>query len=55
MILWRPVYWRARRMAFSLAAAPPVVRNDDLRSPGVTAAISAASSLRASLAIAGPM
>ena len=40
-------------MAFSLASAPPLVKNTWLRSPGATSAISRAASERASLANAG--
>jgi hypothetical protein len=42
-------------MAFSFASAPPLVKNDIVRSPGVTSAIRRASSDRASCAIGGPM
>ena len=44
MILCRPVYQRASLIAFSFASAPPFVKNDIVRSPGVTSA-----SIRASV------
>ncbi len=49
----RPVCRRAMRIAFSLASAPPFVKNTRLRSPGARPAMSRAASLRASLANAG--
>src|SRR5918992_2004123 len=55
MILCRPVYHRASLTAFSLASAPPLVKNDILRSPGVTSARSLASSPRLSFAMGGPI
>ena len=51
--LCRPVCSRAIRIAFSLASAPPLVKNTWFRSPGASSAISRAASLRASLANAG--
>ena len=39
------------RMAFSVASAPPLVKNTCSRSPGASSAISRAASLRASLAM----
>ena len=53
MILWRPVYQRASLMAFSLASAPPLVKNDIFRLPGVTSASRRASSERLSVATDG--
>ena len=41
------------RMAFSVASAPPLVKNTMSRSPGASSAISRAASLRASLAMNG--
>ena len=38
MILCRPVYQRASLIAFSFASAPPFVKNDIVRLPGVTSA-----------------
>ena len=55
MILWRPVYQRASLIAFSFASAPPFVKNDIVRSPGVTSASSRASSERCSFTIIGPI
>ena len=55
MILWRPVTMRASLIAFSLASAPPFVKNETERSPGVTSASSRPSSERDSLAIGGPI
>jgi hypothetical protein len=49
------VYKRARFIAFSFASAPPFVKNDIVRSPGVTSAKSRASSERYSFAIIGPI
>ena len=46
MIFCLPVYQRASLMAFSLASAPPFVKKDALRFPGVTSASSRASSER---------
>src|SRR6266705_3806354 len=45
----------AIKLAFSFASAPPFVKNDIVRSPGVTSASSRASSERASCAIGGPI
>src|SRR4051794_41877356 len=53
MILWRPVYQRASLIAFSFASAPPFVKNDIFRLPGVTSASRRASSERGSVAIGG--
>src|SRR2546423_12628053 len=53
MILCRPVYQRASFTAFSFASAPPFVKKDIWRSPGVTSASSRASVDRASVAIGG--
>src|ERR687888_421079 len=50
MILWRPVYQRASLIAFSFASAPPLVKNDMVRSPGVISASMRASVERASVA-----
>jgi hypothetical protein len=47
------VYQRASLIAFSLASAPPFVKNDIVRSPGVTSASSRASVDRGSVAIGG--
>src|SRR4051794_41954084 len=55
MILWRPVYQRASLIAFSFASAPPFVKNDIFRLPGVTSASRRASSERGSVAIGGPL
>ena len=55
MILWRPVTMRASLIAFSFASAPPFVKNETERSPGVTSASSRPSSERDSLAIGGPI
>ena len=49
------MYQRASLIAFSFASAPPFVKNDIFRSPGVTSAISRASSERGSVAIGGPI
>jgi hypothetical protein len=49
------VYQRASLIAFSFASAPPLVKKDIVRSPGVTWASSRASSERASWAIGGPI
>ena len=38
MTLWRPVTQRATLIAFSFASAPPFVKNDIFRFPGVTSA-----------------
>ena len=51
--LCRPVYQRASLIAFSFASAPPFVKKDIVRSPGVTSARSRASVERAS-ASSGP-
>src|SRR4029450_2522725 len=53
MILCRPVYQRASLIAFSFASAPPFVKNDISRSPGVTSASRRASVERGSVAIGG--
>src|SRR4051795_9962566 len=53
MILLRPVYMRASLIAFSFASAPPFVKNDIARSPGVTSASRRASVERGSVAICG--
>jgi hypothetical protein len=42
-------------IAFSFASAPPFVKKDIFRSPGVTSAISRASSERFSCAMGGPI
>ena len=55
MILWRPVYQRASLIAFSFASAPPFVKNENDRSPGVTSASSFPSRERDSVAIGGPI
>jgi hypothetical protein len=55
MILCRPVYQRASLIAFSFASAPPFVKNDIVRSPGVTSASSCPSRERDSLAIGAPI
>ncbi len=55
MIFCRPVCSRARRMAFSFASAPPLVKKILSRSPGVRSAISRAASLRDSTAKPGAM
>ena len=55
MILCRPVYQRASLIAFSFASAPPFVKNDIARSPGLTSASRRPSFDRDSLAIGGPM
>jgi hypothetical protein len=49
------VYHRASLTAFSFASAPPFVKNDIERSPGVTSASSFPSRDRDSLAIGGPI
>ena len=49
------MYQRASLIAFSFASAPPFVKNDIFRLPGVTSAISRASSERGSVAIGGPI
>ena len=49
------MYQRASLIAFSFASAPPFVKNDLTRLPGVTSAISRASSERLSFAIGGPI
>ena len=46
---------RASLIAFSFASAPPFVKNVYRRSPGVTSAMSRASSERLSFAIGGPI
>jgi hypothetical protein len=55
MILCRPVYQRASLIAFSFASAPPFVKNDIVRSPGVTSASRRPSFERDSLAIGAPI
>jgi hypothetical protein len=55
MILWRPVTQRATLIAFSFASAPPLVKNDIFRFPGVTSASSRPSCERGSVAIGGPI
>ena len=55
MILWRPVTQRATLIAFSFASAPPFVKNDIFRLPGVTSASIRASVERGSVAIGGPI
>ena len=55
MILWRPVTIRASFTAFSFASAPPFVKNDTERSPGVTSASIRPSVERDSFAIGGPI
>src|SRR2546427_12205233 len=55
MILWRPVYQRASLIAFSFASAPPFVKNDIVRAPGVTSASSFPRRERDSVAIGGPI
>ena len=55
MILCRPVTRRASLIAFSFASAPPFVKNDMERSPGVTSASSRPSRERDSFAIGGPI
>ncbi len=55
MILCRPVYQRASLIAFSFASAPPFVKNDISRSPGVISASMRASVERGSVAIGGPI
>ncbi len=49
MILWRPVYQRAILIAFSLASAPPLVKNALLRLLGVTSWSSRPASARAAV------
>ena len=49
------MYQRASLIAFSFASAPPFVKNDIARSPGVTSASSRASVERGSVAIGGPI
>jgi hypothetical protein len=55
MILCRPVYQRASLIAFSFASAPPFVKKDIVRFPGVTSASSRPSFDLDSLAIGGPI
>ena len=55
MTLCRPVYQRASLIAFSFASAPPFVKNDIVRSPGVTSASRRAELERGSFAIGGPI
>ncbi len=55
MILLRPVYQRASLTAFSLASAPPLVKNESERSPGVTSASSSPRRERDSVAMGGPI
>ncbi len=49
------MYQRASLIAFSFASAPPFVKNDIFRSPGVTSASRRPSSERGSVAIGGPI
>jgi hypothetical protein len=49
------VYQRASLIAFSFASAPPFVKNDIVRSPGVTSARRRPSVERDSLAMGGPI
>ena len=49
------MYQRASLIAFSFASAPPFVKNDIVRSPGVTSASSRPSRERDSDAIGGPI
>ena len=49
------MYQRASLIAFSFASAPPFVKNDMARSPGVTSASSLPRRERDSLAIGGPI
>ena len=49
------MYQRASFSAFSFASAPPFVKNVRQRFPGVTSAMSRASSERLSFAIGGPI
>src|SRR6266511_401803 len=51
MTLWRPVYQRASLIAFSFASAPPLVKKDISRSPGVISASMRASVERGSVAV----
>src|SRR5918998_1157374 len=53
MTLLRPVYQRASLIAFSFDSAPPFVKNDIFRLPGVTSASRRPSSERGSVAIGG--
>ena len=55
MILLRPVTRRASLTAFSFASAPPFVKNETDRSPGVTSASIRPSRERDSFAIGGPI
>src|SRR2546421_5190443 len=55
MTLCRPVYQRASLIAFSFASAPPFVKKDIWRSPGVISASMRASVERGSVAIGGPV
>jgi hypothetical protein len=49
------VYQRASLITFSFASAPPFVKNDMVRSPGVTSASSRPRVERDSVAIGGPI
>jgi len=49
------VYQRASLIAFSLASVPPFVKNDIVRSPGVTSESSFPSRERDSVAMGGPI
>ncbi len=49
------MYQRASLIAFSFASAPPFVKKDIFRSPGVTSASRRPSSERGSVAIGGPI
>ena len=55
MTLWRPGDQRASLIAFSFASAPPFVKNETERSPGITSASSRPSRERDSFAIGGPI
>jgi hypothetical protein len=49
------VYQRASLIAFSFASAPPFVKNESCRSPGVISASMRARVERGSVAIGGPI
>ena len=49
------MYQRASLSAFSFASAPPFVKNDIVRFPGVTSASSRARVERGSVAMGGPI
>ena len=55
MILCLPVTQRATLIAFSFASAPPFVKKDIFRLPGVTSASSRPNVERGSVAIGGPI